>query len=167
MYKLLTIAIIVTGLANSSYGQATASATATATIIAPIAISQVDDMNFGNIAVSDQPGEVILSTDGSCTSNGGVTIPATTGTVTAAEFTVTGEDGYTYVITLPTTYTITRASGSETMTVTDFTSDPLSTGLLTAGSQTLLVGATLNVAGSQVAGVYTNATGFDVTVNYN
>jgi hypothetical protein len=53
------------------------------------------------------------------------------------------------------------------MTVSAFTSTPSSTGILTGGSETLNIGATLNVAAGQVPGVYSNATGFDITVNYN
>ena len=85
-----------------------------------------------------------------------------------ASFDVTGNDGYTYTITLPSTdYTITRVSGTETMTINTFTSDPSGTGTLTGGTETVNVGATLNVNAGQVGGTYTNATGFDVTVNYN
>jgi len=54
------------------------------------------------------------------------------------------------------------------MTVNAFTSSPSATGLLSSGgSQTLTVGATLNVAAGQMAGTYTNASGVPVTVNYN
>jgi hypothetical protein len=53
------------------------------------------------------------------------------------------------------------------MIVNAFTSNPSGTGELTSGAQTINVGATLNVGTPQVAGVYTNLTGFDVTVNYN
>jgi hypothetical protein len=153
---------------TTSFGQVTASASATATIVAPIAITKTVDMNFGNIAVSTSAGTVVLAPAGTRTNTGGVSFPASTGTVAAASFNVTGEGSYTYAITLPSgNYTITRVSSSETMTVNTFVSNPSGTGTLTSGSQTLNVGATLNVSGSQVAGEYTNATGFDVTVNYN
>ena len=52
------------------------------------------------------------------------------------------------------------------MTATTFTSDPSGTGTLTGGTQTLNVGATLNVAAAQPAGTYVSGA-FDVTVNYN
>ena len=49
-----------------------------------------------------------------------------------------------------------------------FVSNPAVTGQLTAGgTQTLTVGATLNVAAAQPSGVYVNPAGFNVTVNYN
>jgi hypothetical protein len=53
------------------------------------------------------------------------------------------------------------------MTASTFTSTPGPIGTLTAGTQTLNVGATLNVAAAQPAGVYLSGTPFDVTVNYN
>ena len=165
--KFLGIAIIMIGFSTSTFAQATASATGTATIVAPIAIANAADMNFGNVAVI-AAGTVVLAPAGSRTATGGVTLPVTAGTVTAGSFNVTGEGVYTYAITLPSSdYTITKPVTLETMIVNTFTSSPSGTGTLTSGAQTLDVGATLNVGAAQVAGTYTNATGFDVTVNYN
>lgn len=167
MKKLLFLTFIMIAFSASTFAQATASATGTAEIVAPIAIANAVDMNFGNVAESGA-GTVILDPAGTRTTTGSVTLPAITGTVTAASFTVTGTSGYTYTITLPSTdYTITRTAGAETMIVNAFTSNPNGTGTLTGGSETLDVGATLNVTAGQVPGTYTNATGFDVTVNYN
>ncbi len=161
--------VMMASFSNQVVAQATASATATATIVTPIAIAQSVDMNFGNVATDGTSGTVLLATAGTRTFTGGITLPTVTGTVAAAQFDVTGEGTYTYAITLPSTdYTITETVGLvATMTVNDFISDPSGTGTLTAGAQTIKVGATLNVGASQVAGTYTNATGFDVTVNYN
>lgn len=126
------------------------------------------DMNFGTIAISTSTGTVILSTFGSRTATGGVFLPSFTGTVTAAQFTVSGEPNYTYAITLPAAFTLYESGvGPESMIVNSFTSIPSATGSLTAGTETVLIGATLNAGASQVAGSYTNATGFDVIVNYN
>ena len=151
-----------------TFGQATASATATATIVTPIAISKTVDMNFGNVAVIAS-GTVVLAPASTRSATGGVTLPNVTGTVAAASFNVTGQGNYTYSITLPSSaYTITDLS-SNTMTVTSFVSNPTvaSGGTLSSGAQTLTVGATLNVGAAQPAGTYTNSTGFNVTVNYN
>ena len=168
--KVLAIAVIALGLSNSSFAQATATASASATIITPITIVKNTDMNFGNVAVSATlAGTVVLAPAGTRTTGGagGVTLPATVGTVAAANFTVSGQASYTYAITLPSSCTITDAA-SHSMTVNGFTSNPSSTGALSAlGSQTLTVGATLNVTAGQAAGTYTNATGVPVTVNYN
>lgn len=167
--KIAVIAIIFLTF-TTSFAQVTASATATATVVTPIGITKTVDMNFGNLAVSASAGTVVLTPAGARSVTGGVNLTADPGTVAAASFDVTGESNFTYSITLPSTdYTLTRVAGSETMTVNTFVSTPTvgTGGTLTAGSQTLTVGATLNVSGSQVAGTYTNATGFDVTVNYN
>lgn len=147
--------------------QVTATATATGTIVTPIAITNSGDMNFGNVAVSASGGTVILAPAGTRTTTGGVTLPAVPGTVTAAHFAISGTAAYTYSITLPTTAT-TVTSGSDIMTVNAFTSNPGTTGTLSAaGTQTVDVGATLNVAAGQAAGIYVSGTPFDVTVNYN
>jgi hypothetical protein len=167
--KLFTLAIVLFAFGTAAFAQATASATASATIILPITLTWSRDMNFGNVAVIGA-GTVVLVPAGTRTNTGGVTLPVSTGTVTSASFTVGGEGSSTYAITLPTSdYIITNTigSGGETMTVNTFTSTPSATGTLTTGTQTLNVGATLNINAAQVYGLYTNATGFDVTVNYN
>jgi len=165
---IATAAIIIAG-SNASFAQATATAAASAAIITPITIAKTVDMNFGNVAVSATlAGTAVLAPAGTRTTGGagGVTLPATVGTVTAATFTVSGQASYTYAITLPASATIT--SSGNTMTVNAFTSSPSATGLLSSGgSQTLTVGATLNVAAGQASGTYTNASGVPVTVNYN
>jgi hypothetical protein len=170
MKKLLLSAIVILGFSAVSFGQATAYAPTSATILAPITIVKNTNMVFGNVATNASGGTVVLATNSSRTATGGVTLPATaTGTPSAADFTVGGDGNSTYAITLPTTLTITNSTGTggETMTVTGFTSTPSGTGTLASGSQDLKVGATLNVGGSQVAGLYQNVIGFAVTVNYN
>jgi hypothetical protein len=164
---LFVAAFALACVATTARAQETASATVTATIVTPISITKTVDMNFGNVAVqSSTAGTVVLAPAGTRTATGGVTLPTTAGTVTAASFTVNGTAGYTYTITLPSTAT-TITSGANTMTVTNFTSSPSGTGTLTGGSQVLNVGATLNVSAGQPAGEYVSATPFDVTVNYN
>ncbi len=146
--------------------QVSATASTSATIITPIAITKTTDMNFGNVAVSPTlAGTVQLATTSARTAGGGATLPAVTGTVSAAKFNVTGLAGSTYSISLPASITLTN--GGNTMTVNAFTSTPTPTGTLTGGTQDILVGATLNVSAAQAAGLYTNATGLVVTVNYN
>jgi hypothetical protein len=172
MKKNTVLLLLIVGCISNTFSQATASATVTATIIEPIAIVNAVDMNFGNIAVqaggAGSSGTVVLAPAGTRTGSAGVTLPSTTGTFTAASFNIGGASAYTYVITIPSTgYIITKATTLETMTVSAFTSTPSSTGILTGGAETLNIGATLNVAAGQAPGVYSNTTGFDITVNYN
>lgn len=134
----------------------------------PISIMKNTDMNFGTIAISTFTGSVVLSTYGARTATGGVFLPSFTGTVSAAQFTVYGETNYTYTITLPADFTLYESGvGPASMIVTAFTSLPSVTGSLTAGTETILIGATLNTGASQTAGSYTNTTGLEVIVNYN
>ncbi|MEC3966257.1 DUF4402 domain-containing protein [Flagellimonas halotolerans] len=161
------IMFAVVGSFSGLYAQESATATATATVVAPIAITKSADMNFGNVAVSaSTSGTVVLAPGGTRTVTGGATIPATTGTVNAAAFNITGEAGYTYSITLPSSITL-NDGGVNTMTVDTFTSTPSGTGTLTAGAETVNVGATLNLAAAQASGTYSNTSDLTVTVNYN
>ncbi len=166
--KFFAVAILFSGVSVISSAQVTATATASSTIVTPIGITKTVDMNFGNVAInSTTAGTVVLAPAGTRTSTGGVTLPATAGTVAAAEFNVTGANNYTFSITLPSTSHEIK-SGSNTMSVTGFTSTPTPTGTLSAtGSATVKVGATLNVSAGQAAGTYTSVTPFEVTVNYN
>jgi Domain of unknown function (DUF4402) len=169
--KKLTILfalLLVVGLSTSAFAQATVSATATTTvtIVTPLGISKTVDMNFGNVATNGVAGTVAMTPAGVRTPTGGVTLPATAGTVTAASFAVTGLGTYTYAITLPVA-PITLAGTTAGVTASTFTSTPSGTGALVGGAQTLLVGATLNLPASTVAGSYTNAAGLAVTVCYN
>jgi len=164
---LVSLVALFTIASLTVNAQVSATATATGTIVTPIAIANSGNMNFGNVAVSGIAGTVILTPAGTRTKGGGVTLPAVPGTVTAAHFAVTGTSNYTYSITLPLTAT-TVTSGSNTMTVTAFTSTPTTTGTLSGtGTQTIDVGATLNVGANQAAGTYVSGTPFSVTVNYN
>lgn len=168
MKKLIGLFVLLIIFSAGAFAQTGVSATAnaSATIITPIAITNTSAMNFGNVAVNNNPGTVVLTPAGARSATGGCTLPATAGTVSAAAFTVTGIASATYSITLPAGAT-TITSGTDNMTVDTWTSSPTPTGTLTGGTETLTVGATLNVAADQPAGIYTSGTPFTVTVNYN
>lgn len=166
LYNLITFAFVILLCPFNLLAQATATANSSATIITPITITKTVDLNFGNVAVSSAPGNVAISVAGTRTPTGGVTLPSTTGSPSAATFTVTGEPSYTYAITLPSG-PVTIANGNNTMTVTSFVSSPSSVGTLTSGTQTLVVASTLNVNAGQAAGTYMSPSPFSVTVNYN
>lgn len=149
---------------------ATATGAISATVIAPIAITKVDDLNFGSFAADNgTAGTVVISTAGVRSFTGGASaVSSGTGTVTDASFNVTGEGTSTFSISLPTTVTLTHTTvPANTMSVGSFVSNPASTGTLTAGAATVTVGATLTVPAGQATGTYTNASGLPVTVAYN
>ena len=137
------ISAFLMALSFSVKAQVNATATASATIVTPIAIANAADMDFGNVAVNASPGTVVLDPAGARSVTGGVSLPAVIGTVTAAAFDVTGQVNFTYSITLPAGAT-TITDGTNNMTVDTWTSTPTPTGTLDGtGAQTLSVGATL------------------------
>lgn len=177
MKKFYILTLFVLGLAGTTFAQGnsgktstwkgSATATASATIIQPINIQNTGDLQFGNIAVNNQPGTVVVATNSSRTSTGGITLPSNTGNISAASFDVTGEQNDTYALSLPTSATLSDNNNNNTMTVNNFVSslDNNVGTLSNQGTDAFTVGATLNVDANQPAGTYTGT--FDVTVNYN
>ena len=165
--KIFALCLMMVVFASTTFAQVTASASASAQILTPIAITKAVDMNFGNLAVNATAGTIVLTPAGTRTNTGGVTfLNGNNGTVDAAAFNVTGLANATYSITLPAGATTISYAGNN-MTVDTWTSNPTPTGTLTGGAQTVNVGATLHVPASSPAGLYTSSTPFEVTVNYN
>jgi len=145
------------------YAQATATFTATATIIQPITIATTSQMNFAKIDAKNG-GEVILTPESTRYTSGEVELDEATN-VSAASFTVSGQQGYTYAITLPASqYEL--INGSDKMIIKDFTTD-VNSGSLAEGNQSFRVGATLSVNPNQKPGNYVTSNNINVTVNYN
>lgn len=170
----LVAAVACAGLVLSAPGHAAdATATASGTVITPIAIVSTANLAFGNFAPG-VGGTVTVSTSGVRSGSG---VILTTGApASAARFDITGQAGTTYAITHSgtTVLTNTTGSGGETMTLTKFsdltganaTSGNATSGTLSgAGAQSLFVGGTLTVGGAQVAGVYAGSV--IATVEYN
>jgi len=162
---LAATAVAFTLLASNSAFAATANATAT--ITSAIAIANGSDLMFGLIipaagvttAIIDPTGTGYTSRTGTATFLNGA------GGAGPSSFAVTGSDALTYAITLPADAVVTLTGPGAAMAVNTFTSSPATTGTLTAGAQTLKVGATLSVGASQVTGAYTGS--YTVTVAYN
>lgn len=163
--RQLALALAVSGLvggAASAYA-ATSSGTATAEIITAISIANNQDLAFGSIVPSSTGDTVAVATDGTVTCGANVTC-VDQSTKTAGAFTVSGEAGYSYAITLPSG-DVQLSNGTETMTVNNFSSNPSGTGTLTGGTDSINVGGTLNVSANQAQGSYSGS--YDVTVEYN
>lgn len=169
--RRLAFASSLMTLSLAAHADSTASASASARIVSPIALTKTTDLNFGTLAVGAVGGNVAISTaDVVSISGAGTTVtqpPSNIGTPAAAVFSVTGEAGFTYAITLPADGAVTISDGaSHTMAVNTFTSNPGTTGTLSgAGTGSLKVGATLVVGNNQAPGTYSGT--FSVTVAYN
>lgn len=166
-YGLMVVALL--GLVSpASIYAASATANGTADVVSAISIAKDvgGDLGFGFVVASATAGTAVIGTDDARSCTAGTTC-VNGGTVSAADFTVSGQANYTYAITLPSSTTLSDGEATPTtMTVDSFTSSPATTGTLdAAGSQALKVGATLQVAANQRADSYTGT--FTVTVEYN
>jgi hypothetical protein len=163
-------AIAMIAFTSNAVAQATASGTASsATVIAPIGITNSATLLFGNLALTGA-GTVVLYSDGTARANTGGVTATSAGTNNPAAFDVTGEASFAYTVTLPGDTDVTLSDGAttspSTMTVTGFESSHTANGAIqTGGTDSFKVGATLNVGASQIAATY-NGT-FDVTVAYD
>lgn len=167
MKKLLLLAIVVLGFSAVSFGQEApvATATATATLVAPLTITKTGDMNFATVAGSSSASTILMSTTGALTPSAGAYVIS--GSPTSAKFSITGAAGEVISITLPGTITLTATGGSAGVTVGTFTDDDTSDKIPASGPLVINVGGTLTLPENVVAGVYTNTTDLKVTVNYN
>lgn len=165
-FKVATLAASFALISVGSIQAETGEGTASAEIVAAIAITNTIPLNFGQIAPSASAGTVSVSTANVREGFGGVTL-GNAGTVSAASFDITGAPNNTYTITLPAdgVVELTSTFAFTPMSVDDFVSDPAADGLLNgSGAQTLLVGATLSVGANQPSDIYSGT--FDVTVIY-
>ena len=166
MKKKLIAALTVATIGSasmSSHALDLTTASATGTIAAAIGISQTTPLNFGNIVQNAAGGTVVVSATGAATvfttvadADGGG------GPSTRGVFSVTGQSGATYAVTVPAG-TVNLVNGADNIVLSAFTSS--NTGTLTGGTDALYVGATGTLDGSEPAGTYTGT--YTVTVTYN
>jgi hypothetical protein len=152
--------------AFSALSQVTATGHISVTIVSPISITKVQDMNFGHVSVESGMGTVTLSPENQGRSASGAVELMDGGDVSLASFQVKGYEGATFSITLPES-PVMISNGNKNMMVSNFTSTPTSAGELSNGSNMVLVGATLELSGDQSLGLYASSSPFPVTVNYN
>lgn len=160
----------LSALATTAHAQSTSSASASGAVavIQPIALSKTADLNFGTI-VKPQTGTATVAVDsaGSRTVTGTQAVNTAGNAPTAAAFSIQGEGGSAYSVSVPGSFTM--ASGANTLTVTTVNSagggGTLSGGIGTTASATFGVGGTINVDTATASGAYTGT--FTVTASYN
>lgn len=168
------------GLLRPAQAADNATATATAVVLQPIAVTKSADLVFGSVVGGN--GDVTVATDGSRTNANATTapvLPSGGSAAAAARFDVTGTGNYTFSIDYTgstsvlddgATHTmavdwITEAVGTTTPTGKTDPSTDAATGTLNSGAAYIYVGGKLTVGGAQVAGTYTGSV--KVTVAYN
>jgi hypothetical protein len=158
----LSLGLLAAASVNAQQSSDTDTASASVTIVSAISITKTVDMNFGDVVQG--AGTVVLATNNGRTATSNTKLGNAAGAA-AASFTIDGDSGGTYAITLPSS-AITLTGTGTSMTADTFVSDHVGgTGTLTGGTDTVLVGATLHVGATQTSGLYTGS--FDVTVAYN
>jgi hypothetical protein len=149
---------------NAQNPTQSATASASAYIIVPISIDKTTDMNFGNIVAPTANGTVILDYANNVTS-GNVNFPSIVGTRSSARFDVEGEANMTFAIDYPAS--IVLNNGSNNMTLNIDSQAGIASTLDGSGIKEIVFGGELEVSAGQAQGLYTNTTGFTVTVSYN
>ncbi|MCB7480124.1 DUF4402 domain-containing protein [Christiangramia sediminis] len=162
--KILLIFSILCMISGQGFGQYSASAnfTASANIIEPVSIRTTSNMNFANIDAGNG-GSVILKPDHTRSTTGDVRLD-NTANVSAATFEVNGQNGYAYTINIPTE-SFRMLNGTDELVLKNFNTGTIS--VLTSDSQTISLGATLEVAAAQKPGLYTTPYPIEITVSYN
>jgi hypothetical protein len=134
------------------------------TLLTPVAIVKLNDMDFGSLGVTARGTAVINPNSGALTTTGGVQRVA--GNVQPASFRIVSNRTTLFIVHLPSApATLTRIGGTETMSVSNWTIDGLVIRLVAAGTPAdFHIGATLDVAAGQADGTYAGT--FPVTADY-
>lgn len=158
-------AVAALGFGSTGAQAATASATANATILAPVTLTNNLSLEFGTIVPDAVGGTVTIDHAGAQTCSGALVC---SGTTRAAQFTATATIGQTIDIDVPvTTATLNRSGGGASMLVSNLNlvGNVSATSVAMVGaSYVFTVAGQLAVSGSQMAGVYQGS--FNVNADY-
>ena len=158
---LVGAALSAVSFASSASAATSATANASAEVLATLTLTANSSLNFGQIA-ANTGGSVTVNADSTVTSSGSL---ISTGTRAPAGFTVPGSPNANVVLTLPTSATLTRSGGTETMSISGFNANPGGAFQLgSTGSSNFSIGGTLTGASSQASGGYNGP--FSVAVEY-
>ena len=156
------------------YGCAQENSTASVKIASTLSISKSVDMHFGSMNRPTTAASVTLTTSNMRMSNGAITLLSQAPVSSPLSFTVTGDAGMYYTITLPPSVVVTSGIASNDMTINNLVARPTSVGIdqmvgiLNQGpggnTDSFSVGGTLVLAPDQPAGTYTGSC--SVTVAY-
>lgn len=139
-------------------------ATGTATITNPASLRKLNDLNFGNLAVTTAGTATVNPTTEALTTTGGVIVAG--GLHYSALFEAVSPVKNVVIIRIPkTAATVTRVGGTETMTVDNWTLSGNSNRNVVAKEPfQFTVGGTLFVNANQVEGLYVGT--FTVDIQY-
>jgi len=161
-------AIATAACAQASDSQTT---TSTGTIFQPIVLTKNSDLSFGTVVrpTSGSGTVTIAASNGarSLTGSGALITGGPNVAAARAAYTVVGEGGQTFSISVPANMNMAGPSSSSlavTLTPTA-TTGALSNALGASGTQTFGVGGSIPISNTTVSGAYSGT--FNVTVAYN
>lgn len=167
--------LAMAAIASGAHAQASATSTtsASATIFRPITLTKNTDLRFGTIVRPTTGSDTVTidATDGTRALASNSAVALTSGAHVSpgrATFTVAGEGGQAFSITVPASFNMTRTGGSETIAIAltaSATSGTLSGALASSGSASFGVGGAMPVTSSTASGAYAGS--FVTTVAYN
>lgn len=142
-------------------------ATATATSVQPVTLTEAAPLNFGAFA-PDAAGDTVTLTNANPTVRSIANGTLLGGTVSNGQFTMTGAIGRTVSITVADGATD-LVNGATTLVFTPTAANLGTTHIITGvpATDTLYVGGTITIPAAAPTGPYTSATAYTVTVNYN
>lgn len=144
---------------NQNALAAEATGTASATVLQPVTISKVTDLDFGKIVSGPAASTVTLSPGGVFQCGTGITC---LDSHTAARFSVSGVPGHLVSVQSDSEIMLSSPGGAKMPVALETSANTLK---LNNGSNNFIgVGGTLSVAAYQAEGVYTGL--FTLTVNY-
>ncbi len=158
MLKMVAAVLLITSMAASNALAADGTGTATASVVIPLAMTEIRVLNFGSFSPSASPGVVHIA-NGSWTASGGVTLIAGGGGITGI-FGLTGQPNTTYSRSIDSVMTL--SNGSDIMTAN---LNSLGSLINSGGTGAVVVVGDLSVAANQPTGVYTGT--YNLSVNYN
>ncbi len=160
--KLFAATIATLLFAAGSVAAQSVSVGSSAKVVAPLAVTKVNDLTFGTIAPSAAAGTVAIVNDVPTASATVQLITDATTPRNSGSFTVTGDAARGYNVTLTNCVsgtaitTVSLASGANNMSVSSLAINGGATKSLTAGAGAFKLDGTLNVGANQASGSYAN-----------
>jgi hypothetical protein len=169
LYTAIFAIILAIVSDNGALAQISVTGQIFAEVIDAITATETSQLNFGSFSPGILGGKIIMSPEGVALTTG--TVIMGSGVPNPGSFYLTGDDAASFSISLPDGPAIlTHLSSSKEMTVSDWISDPPAgegTGMFQGGSQTVNIGATLNISNlmENPPGLYSGT--YVITFDYN
>ncbi|MEG9328445.1 DUF4402 domain-containing protein [Salinimicrobium catena] len=162
MKKVLLISLL--SFSVTIFAQATANFTASVTIVEPLKITTVSNLDFAEVRAGTG-GVVTVSADGQRMGFGGVELGEETN-ISPATFNILGKPGTKISLVLPSGEHL-LSNGKETITISNFLSNWTNNDFLTEENNVLKVGASIVVEADQEPGFYTSIKPIEIIANYD